>query len=218
MQAFVENLLLHIDDLSPLLVYGFFFLSGFLQIVFPPYPGDSVLVFGGCLGGAGGTAWAALLGYLTATLATSLALFELGYRLNRRIFSVPFIARIMPLEKRGEVENKYKKFGVGLLAVCKFIPGVNTLVVLLGGVLHYPRALGMGAITVSSVLHNLVFFYVGHILGRNLEAIDRFLKDYTLGVLLVIGLCAAGALAYWIIQRRKRRNQHDSTYSGRSRM
>ena len=79
-------------------------------------------------------------------------------------------------------------------------------------------ALGMGAITVSSVLHNLVFFYVGHILGRNLEAIDRFLKDYTLGVLLVIGLCAAGALAYWIIQRRKRRNQHDSTYSGRSRM
>ena len=124
----------------------------------------------------------------------------------------------MPLEKRGEVENKYKKFGVGLLAVCKFIPGVNTLVVLLGGVLHYPRALGMGAITVSSVLHNLVFFYVGHILGRNLEAIDRFLKDYTLGVLLVIGLCAAGALAYWIIQRRKRRNQHDSTYSGRSRM
>lgn len=158
MQAFVENLLLHIDDLSPLLVYGFFFLSGFLQIVFPPYPGDSVLVFGGCLGGAGGTAWAALLGYLTATIATSLALFELGYRLNRRIFSVPFIARIMPLEKRGEVENKYKKFGVGLLAVCKFIPGVNTLVVLLGGVLHYPRALGMGAITVSSVLHNLVFF------------------------------------------------------------
>ena len=50
MQAFVENLLLHIDDLSPLLVYGFFFLSGLLQIVFPPYPGDSVLVFGGCLG------------------------------------------------------------------------------------------------------------------------------------------------------------------------
>ena len=86
MQAFVENLLLHIDDLSPLLVYGFFFLSGFLQIVFPPYPGDSVLVFGGCLGGAGGTAWAALLGYLTATIATSLALFELGYRLNRRIY------------------------------------------------------------------------------------------------------------------------------------
>lgn len=205
MIAFVENLLLHIDELPLGVIFLFFFLSGFLQIAFPPYPGDTVLVFGGALGGLSlvSAGWLALFGYLSATVLTSLALYEIGYRMTDRIFHIPIIAKIMPVEKRASVEAKFTRFGVWLLAACKFIPGVNTLVILLGGVLRYPRSRGMLAITVSSIVHNLLFFLVGHLLGRNLNAINRFLRDYTAFAAAVIVLLCAAAGIYYLSKKRK---------------
>lgn len=205
MTDFVENLLMHIDELPLGVVFLFFFVSGFLQIAFPPYPGDTVLVFGGCLGGlALSTAgWLALAGYLSATILTSLVLYELGYRLTDRIFSIKLIAKIMPVEKRASVEAKFKRHGVWLLAVCKFIPGVNTLVILLGGVLRYPRLRGMGAIAVSSTVHNLLFFYAGHVLGRNLDAIHRFLRDYTVFAVAIMVAVCIGLVVWYLLKRKK---------------
>lgn len=218
MTSFVESLLLNIDKLPLIVVYLFFFLSGFLQIAFPPYPGDTVLVFGGCLDGLHlpATGYIALAGYLSATLVTSLLLYELGYRLTNRIFSIPLITQIMPVDQRASVEVRFKRHGVGLLALCKFIPGINTLVILLGGVLRYPRAKGMGAIALSSLVHNLLFFYVGHILGSNLDAINRFLRDYSLiaaGLAIVAG---AIALIWYFGKKRKEKksNEADSDRRG----
>ncbi len=201
--------MLHVDQLPPLAIFGFFFLSGFLQIAFPIYPGDTVLVFGGCLGGLdiGSAATLALAGYLSATLIASLLLYELGYRLTDRIFSIRFIQRIMPLERRAYVEGRYRKFGIGLLAVCKFIPGVNTLVILVGGVLRYPRRQGMTAVALSSVVHNVVFFYVGHTLGRNLYAIERFIRDYTIIAASAFGALAIVLLTILILKNRKGKTQ-----------
>lgn len=209
MTEFIRNLLVHIEDLSPVLIFLFFFLSGFLQIVFPPYPGDTVLVFGGCLGGLaqGGLGTLAFFGYFSATLLSSLALYEAGYRLNERIFSIPFLANILPLNKRELVETRYKRFGVGLLALCKFIPGVNTLVILLGGVMRYPRKLGLSAVAISSLAHNVIFFYVGHLLGRNLEAIERFVGDYTIFALVATALVSVGITLALIIKGRNARKE-----------
>jgi membrane protein DedA with SNARE-associated domain len=205
MEAFIDDLLLRIETLPLYLTFLVFFASAFLQIAFPPYPGDTVLVFGGCLGGlllsAHGTL--AFLGYLSATVLTSLALYALGYRLNERIFRMRFIAKLMPVERRASVEHKYRRFGVGLLAVCKFIPGVNTLVILLGGVLRYPRVPACLAITLSSALHNLLFYYVGHLLGRNLDAIKLFLRDYTVVAISVVALLSLLGVGYLIFQSRK---------------
>lgn len=205
LEQYVDSLLLGIERLSPLLIFGFFFLSGFLQIAFPIYPGDTVLIFGGCLGGLAMQAKGvlALSGYLSATVVTSLLLYELGYRLNERIFRIKFIAGIVPLAKRNAVEGEYKKFGAGLLAVCKFIPGVNSLVILLGGVLHYPRTVGMTAIAVSSVLHNVFFYYVGHLLGKNLGAIKSFIREYTLITAIIFLLACIAAALWYFIQKRK---------------
>jgi membrane protein DedA with SNARE-associated domain len=205
MEAFIDNLLLQIETLPLYLAFLVFFASGFLQIVFPPYPGDTVLVFGGCLGGlllsAHGTL--AFLGYLSATILTSLGLYALGYRLNERIFRVRFIAGLMPVERRASVEHKFRRFGVGLLAASKFIPGVNTLVILLGGVLRYPRVLACTAIVLSSVLHNLLFYYVGHLLGHNLDAIKEFVRDYTVAAISLAALACALGVGYLIFQNRK---------------
>lgn len=205
MEQSIESLLLGIEALSPLLIFGFFFLSGFLQIAFPIYPGDTVLVFGGCLGGLAlqTKGMLALAGYLSATVLTSLLLYELGYRLNERIFRIKYMAGIVPVEKRKAVEGKYRKFGAGLLTISKFIPGINSLVILLGGVLRYPRAVGMTAVAISSVLHNLAFYYAGHLLGRNLGAIKIFVREYTLIAALFFSLACIAALLWVFLQRRK---------------
>lgn len=205
LEQFVDDLLLRIGDMSPIVIFLFFFVSGFLQIAFPPYPGDTVLIFGGCLKGLAleTAGLLAFIGYLSATVVTSLLLFELGFRLNERIFKIRWIAGIMPVEKRAEVESKYKRFGIGLLAVCKFIPGVNTLVILLGGVLRYPRAQAMPAIVLSSLLHNLIFFYVGHTLGSNLDGIKHFTREYTLIAAVVAIAALAAAVVYFVLKNRK---------------
>ncbi|MDL2318941.1 DedA family protein [Eubacteriales bacterium OttesenSCG-928-A19] len=205
MTAYVQSLLLHIELLPPLMVFIFFFVSGFLQIVFPPYPGDTVLVFGGCLGGLDLTqvGWLALLGYLSATVVSSLLLYELGFRMRDRIFRIPLITKIMPLEKRAHVESQFKRHGVGLLVLCKFIPGVNTLVILLGGVLQYPHTKGMAAIALSSILHNTLFFFVGHLLGRNLDAIELFLRRYTAFAIAVVTVICTGLLLWHIVKKRR---------------
>ncbi len=212
MESAIDSFLLGIDQLSPILIFLFFFLSGFLQIAFPIYPGDTVLVFGGCLGGLSvhSVGTVALMGYLSATVVTSLLLYELGYRLNERIFRIGWIGRIMPMEQRLSVETKYKKFGVSLLMLCKFIPGVNSLVILLGGVLRYPRKAGMLAVVFSSVVHNLIFFYVGHMIGKNLDGIKLFLREYTI-IAASLALVAAGVAAFWFIRKnRKGKNDHET--------
>jgi len=48
-QILLENFLLWIVEQNILLIWLFFFFSNFLENVFPPWPGDTVTVFGGFL-------------------------------------------------------------------------------------------------------------------------------------------------------------------------
>lgn len=208
MKQAVENILLHIDELPLIVVCLFFFASGFLQIALPIYPGDMVLVFGGCLGGLSLALEGifALLGYLAATIATSICLFLLGRKLGARIFKIGFIQRIVPLERRAQVEEHFRKHGIWVLVLGKFIPGVNSLVILLGGVLQYPKRLGIGAIALSAAVHNLLFFFAGHMLGQNLNDIAFFLREYTL---IAGGLAALGVIlaAVWFFVKNRKGKQ-----------
>ena len=45
----IENILNHISDLSPFLIYLILFLFSYVENVFPPSPSDLVVVIGGSL-------------------------------------------------------------------------------------------------------------------------------------------------------------------------
>ncbi len=186
-------------------VAGFFFLSGALQIVFPPYPGDTVFLFGACLQGMGLRAgWLAPASYLVGVLAFSVGLFLLGRRVGRAIFSSRFVERYFPKALRDKAEAQLKRFGLPLLFLCKFIPGINTAAILLGGVLRYPAPASLCCITAAALVHGAAFAYAGVRIGGSWQAISAFLGVYSRLALLIGGALCLGFVLYLIVAGRRR--------------
>ncbi|HYH03381.1 MAG TPA: hypothetical protein VEC37_09785, partial [Bacillota bacterium] len=61
-------------------------LNSFLEVIFPPVPGDAVLILGGSLAGyAGISPFWVIAGAFTGTFSASLLLYKFGLRMERRM-------------------------------------------------------------------------------------------------------------------------------------
>jgi membrane protein DedA with SNARE-associated domain len=203
LEAFIHNFLAGIDNIPLIVVYLFFFLSAVLQMTFPPYPGDTVLIFGGYLGSAAlsGESLTIFISYFLGTVVSSYALYELGAWKGEQILNAVIITKYFPREKQNNVKDWVLKFGVPVLAVCKFIPGINTLVIIFSGIFKYKKLWAYIIIAAIAFIHNTLFFRTGRIIGENWENIVNFLSLYNK---IVIGVTILGVITYIIYKIRNR--------------
>lgn len=203
--TFIEGIM----DLPLLGVAAFFFFSGLIEIIFQPWPGTTILVFGGCLSGMGYDAgWIAvgLMFFLGEALGT-LIVFEFGAHHGARLLQWKWVRRIYSENMQRRAEQWVQKFGVGMLFIAKFTAGVNTAADLFGGIMRFPRIKAYPAMLSACFLHNLLFFFAGNRLGDSWEAVVAFMAENNWRMIGIVALLLAAYVAYKLIARWWNRRQ-----------
>ncbi len=189
-------------------------ISSFLEYVFPPFPGDTITLFGAFLVSAKG--WNAALTFGAVTLGAMLGVlvdYKAGMMLAVRADS--WRARtgwrrsfIIKTEKALEI---FKKKGTPVLLLNRFIPGLRAFFFLAAGMSRMKLLTVMGLAFLSMTLWNLLIFGAGFAVGNNWEALKTAYDQYTVTMWVIMGVAAglgiAGKITMTIVRNRRERRQ-----------
>jgi membrane protein DedA with SNARE-associated domain len=200
------------DQLQTLPIWGiilFSFLSACIQQVFPPYPSELLLLL---LGGLAVTdviaGPAAILPYIAGTVFSSLLLFYLSRRIGKPVLKNRYVARIFSRRNQRRAAVYMRRYGAPALGICKFLPGVNTVCLIVAGVMGLRGPAPMLTISVAGIVENTLFFLAGMFIGNRLPDMYRFTKQFSIAAVLIAAALIAIFLFFKfnkrIIQRIRR--------------
>ena len=207
-ETMIRDFMEQIQLASPWLIYLFLFCSAILQITFPPYPGDTILLFSGYLGTvdiAGGNI-PIFLAYWIGTALTSYAIYEMGYFKGEGLLQLKLVKKYFPLASQEKAKKWVLKYGLLVFFISKFIPGLNSLIIVFGGILRYKKLWAYIGVGVTSLVHNIIFFLTGRAIGNNWDAISHFLYLYNR---FVFGSIIVIALIYGVIWFRSKSGKNN---------
>lgn len=192
--AAVEAWLLGLPVFAVLLVLG---AAAFVEYVFPPFPGDTVVVVGAVWAvradqGFAGVLLAVTLGALLGTVVDWYAGRKAATQLDR-----------LSERRRAQVDRLvggFRRYGPVLLVANRFVPGVRALFFVAAGVAELSLPVVAAWATVSAALWNGVLLGLGAWVGWNLEALIDAVRQVGIGVAVLLLLAAAVAWLVW--QRR----------------
>jgi membrane protein DedA with SNARE-associated domain len=181
---------------------GWFALAGAaaIEYVFPPFPGDFVTVLAAVLVTA--ASWSAL-GVLSALTLGSMIGAALTFEIGQR-----WAARRKPPSEPQALDRLvagFRRHGAMYLVLNRFVPGIRSLFFVAAGLAGMRRPAVMLFAGISALLWNLGLFALGAAVGHNLDALERWVRTYTLAsVALLVGAVVLWlAYAWW--RRRRRR-------------
>lgn len=190
-------------ELGPLVLVLLFCAAG-IEYVFPPFPGDSITLFGAVLVGASGWPVAPVFAAITAGSLVGMAI---DHRFGRFVASRDRHWR--------ERHAWWRKTGVALdrvlpvfarrptayLILNRFLPSIRALFFVAAGMVGLPlwRVLLFGGI--SAVAWNALIFTLGSLLGSNWQALLGGLKTYNAFAWVAVALAVAFLL--WRFRRRR---------------
>ncbi len=180
-------------------------LASGLEYVFPPFPGDSVTVFGGVYAMRAGIPVAAVFAVLMAgSLLGAMADWALGRWLGRKLAAAPHAKRYLRLLSREQIlvwEERFRRRGTWWLLLNRFLPGVRAPIFLAAGAsgICARRVLLWGGL--SSLVWNALLFGVGCAVGGQAERIVGLLHGY--GRFVWVAAAVAGAMALGRIALRR---------------
>lgn len=204
--GFEQTLLDIVETTGPWALVALF-AAAMIEYVFPPFPGDTVTVFG---------AFYAVNGVLPlplvflAVTAGSVAGSALDYGIGKRLGRVaerkmpeePRRFQWLSLEQLHKVEQAYRRHGDRYILVNRFLPGVRGFFFVAAGMAGMPfrRVMALGAISAS--LWNSLLLAAGWAAGANLDELIRLFRTYSIAAWIVLGLAALALLLRWLLRRR----------------
>src|SRR5689334_21286690 len=177
-----------------------------VENVFPPVPADTVVALGSWLAarGQGSPVWAFLATWI-GNVAGAAAMYFIGRR-----HGTGWIERRFPTIADEKSENRFRelhrKYGAASLFLSRFIPGIRALVPPFAGALRLPAVPSLASIAVASgIWYGLVSYLAFRAGAADWDALTGRISS--VGRWIAIGaavIIAAGALAWWLQNRRKR--------------
>lgn len=172
----------------PWVVWGSLFLASFVEYVFPPFPGDTLVVAGAALVVAGGLPLGpAAIAVVTGAVVGGAVDLEIG----RRIARSGWIER-QPEHRRRDLEavvDRLRRHGAPALALNRFAPGIRGLFFVAAGVAGIGRGPALAWASVSALAWSGLLLAVGAWLGRSAEALADAVRRWNLFVgLFLVGV------------------------------
>ncbi|HUT77611.1 MAG TPA: DedA family protein [Polyangia bacterium] len=180
-------------------------LSAMIEYVFPPFPGDTVTLFGAFLAAVEG--WSVPLVFVAVT-AGSVAGATLDYAIGRRLGRAPVESLTGRKRRLRELAApliaSFERHGAACIAINRFLPGIRALLFVAAGMarLSLWRVLLWGA--VSAAVWNALIIGAGFAVGANWPRLLEWLKTYTAIAWVVVGLVVLALIARWALGRRQR--------------
>jgi len=185
------------------LSYIFFFISQSLQVLFPPYPGDMVLILEGYLSEiANLNIILVISNAILATSLSSIALYLLGRKEEEKILHSKIINKLFETDKVLKLKKLFDRFGAIVIIISKFIPGIYSITILSAGVFKVKKRIAYSSIILISSLHHIALIFLGKILGENWTFVFRKIEIYNKQILTLI--IPIFILYFIVIQIKKR--------------
>lgn len=182
------------------------FFASFIEYVFPPFPGDALVLVGAWYAVHGDLSWPMAFAAVTAGgVAGASVDYWVGRKLGPR-----FEARAR--EKGGEdaarlarFEASYRRWGPWLLVGNRFLPTMRAFLFVLAGACRVPytEVLIFGGI--SAVLWNTALLAAGGLLAKNIDQLALLSARYTRAATAVIVAVALVLVARALWKRRAAR-------------
>ena len=180
-------------------------LSALLEYVFPPFPGDTITLFGAFLITAKG--WSFLWVFL-AVLAGSAAGSMLDFWLGGWILRRRQRKHGRRPGKLDDLVDRFRKHGAWWLVFNRFMPGIRALFFVAAGMAGLKARWVLFWSVVSAALWTLLLIAVGAAIGANFEALEGVFATYSK---VAWGALAALVAGYLIVTFYRKRKQHDDS-------
>lgn len=174
--------------------------SALLEYVFPPFPGDTVTLFGAVLITAYAWSFAGVFG---AVMVGSCAGAMLDYYLGRQL-RLRRIAK-QAAKRPGTVERLVETFrrrGAVYLVLNRFFPGIRALFFVAAGMAGMRPVPVFIFSAISAALWNLGLIAIGAAVGANFDTLYGWVRSYTIVVWIAIGLVVAFFVTRALLRRR----------------
>lgn len=179
------------------------FLAALVEYIFPPFPGDTVVLLGGVYAVRGERSWLLVLIVVTlGSVVGSAVDYAVGRRLAKSFERRPDFAERHPQIHR--LQEQMKRRGIWLIAFNRFLPGVRALLFVAAGAarMRIGRVLGWGAF--SAVLWNTLILAVGSAVGGNVERLEKLLRQYNRVAWILVGVVILAFIARQAVKARRR--------------
>lgn len=197
MEEFYQDLMRYLESGQSVLGYSVLFAAAMLEYVFPPFPGDTITLFGGVL--AAGMGWSLILVFFavtTGSLVGSAIDYFIGLYLVKRGDRTPG-GKLDRLRKRAKpVLDRFERHGAAFIGINRFLPGIRGLFFVAAGMARLSFTAAMFWGLVSTTIWNALVMTVGYGLGNNWPEVERLFRKYTTVAWVVIGLF----LAFWVFR------------------
>lgn len=198
----MQDFILSLQSLDPLLILAVVFAIALIENLFPPSPSDVVIVFAGSLVGLGRMGYGETV--LAATAGSTLgfvAMYKIGDWFGDRILEQGRISFI-PVASVKRVEAWFGTYGYWLIAANRFLAGTRAVVSFFAGMAELDLRKTVALSFVSSLVWNSILVGAGSALGRNWSSIGSYLATYSK---LVTGLLVAAILVWvaWSLLRKR---------------
>lgn len=207
MQNFIFNLIHHVIDQNVFATYLFLFLNGILQLIFPPFPSDVIIVFEGYLTTLGGQFHfvPVLIISILGSLVGSTLVYWFGYKKGNEVLRYKIVLKYIDEKHIKRSENVFHKYGKYGLILSKFIPGTSTIMVLFSGVFRVKKRVYFSYIVISILIQQIIYMVIGRLIGNNISRVNKFLSYFNLiSIIVLVCVIIVGFIFYKIRKSKKR--------------
>lgn len=171
------------------------FAAAAVEYVFPPFPGDTVTLFGAFLAAHSG--WSVPLVFAAVT-GGSLAGAAFDYAIGRRLGARDareLTGRLAAARARVEpVLERFARHGSIYIALNRFLPGIRALFFVAAGMARLPLGTVLLWGGVSAAAWNALVIAAGFAIGKSWQGLLDLLHTYTLAAWIAVGALIVGAV------------------------
>ncbi|GAB4509199.1 MAG: hypothetical protein Tsb0020_25590 [Haliangiales bacterium] len=190
MDAIAEHFIAFIRDENNPIGLAVMAAAAAIEYVFPPFPGDTVTLFGAVLITVEGwNFWGVFAAVMIGSAFGSMLAFYFGSGWRKRRFRAP--ARRASLDR---LVDKFHRHGPVYLVLNRFLPGVRSVFFVAAGLAEMPARAVLLYSLVSAAVWNLGLIALGGLLGANFDTLLGWVRQYT----MVVWAGLAGLALLWL--------------------
>lgn len=186
-------------------VFGILVLCGFGL----PIPEDISLVAGGIISGLGFTNHhiMVIVGMIGVLIGDS-SMFLLGRVFGYRIQKIKFFRKILSPRRFSHIQKQFKQYGLGLLFVARFLPGLRSPIFLVAGMsrrVSYITFIAMDGL--AALISVPVWVYLGYFFADNIDLLMEYVGDVQKLIYLSLGIVILICVLVYIKKKFKHKMQ-----------
>jgi len=156
------------------------FLGSLVEYVFPPFPGDTLVLLGAWYAVHGELSWpVTFLSVTVGAVGGAWIDYRVGAALGRRLDRRAERRGPLTADRLHRVEQGYRRYGAWFLVANRFLPGVRAFLFVAAGASGMPMGKVLLYGGVSAAVWNALLLAAGAYLVRNLDEMVQLLERYT---------------------------------------